>query len=238
VIAKGGGVVDDRRPMRSMFGVSSVLSVVLVSSLFGGCAAGLARVKSGVSGKPGMMTMPDVFKMTKAKAIATLQLAGHRGDIEWGDQLCGSVIDGKIIEQGEVCQQRPAPGQENSDRVLVTLLVQPEDPRHGNVGRHNEWHLMPDVVGMPLEQAQAALRAAGFTDERTHLDERTDARCKPRIVCATDPAALERAGQTSDRFVTFGADPSAPPPKPPVAEPGTEPPAETTPPPKPPDSYF
>jgi beta-lactam-binding protein with PASTA domain len=131
-----------------------------------------------------------------------LKLAGHTGDVSWDDQLCGSVVEGQIIERGEVCRQAPAAGQELSVGAPVRLLVQPEDPRHGEVGQFGEWHLMHDVVGLPLDQAQAAMRAAGFTDENTHVDEREDPACRPRIVCKTYPGALERAGQGSDRYLT------------------------------------
>ena len=52
---------------------SSSLSLALVvATLVPGCAAGMSRLKSGISGKPGMMSMPDLFRMSKAKAITTL----------------------------------------------------------------------------------------------------------------------------------------------------------------------
>jgi hypothetical protein len=92
---------------------------------------------------------------------------------------------------------------------------------------------------MPIEQAKLAMRKAGFTDEKTHIDERDEPGCRPRVVCNTYPAALERAGQTSDRYLTTGVDHTAPPPRPEPPDDETkpeEPPA--APPPKPPDSYF
>lgn len=225
---------------------SSSLSLALVvATLMPGCAAGMSRLKSGISGKPGMMSMPDLFRMSKAKAITTLKLAGHTGDVRWDDQLCGSVVDGKIIEKGEVCRQTPAAGQETSAQTLVTILVQPEDPRHGKVGQFGEWHLMPDVIGMPLDRAQVAMREAGFTDDKTHVDESDDSTCKPRIVCRSYPQALERTGQASDRYLTVGADPTARTTRPTRPEPEPDPeakpepkPEEPPPPPSKPESYF
>lgn len=219
------------------------VTLAVVNAPLGGCAAGMSRLKSGISSKPGMMSMPDLFGMAKAKAIATLQLAGHRGDVAWDDQLCGSVIDGQIVEKGDVCRQHPAPGAEMTVDAPVRILVQPEDPRHGRIGETGEWHLMPDVVGMPVTEAQAALRAAGFTDDRTHVDASEDRGCKPGVVCKTYPAALERAGQASDRYLTVGVHPAAravptrePEPEPqPEPEPDAPPPAT---PPKPPETYF
>lgn len=220
-------------------------SIVVVIPVLTGCAAGMSRLKSGLNGKPGVIAMPDLFRMSKAKAVSTLKLAGHTGDVSWDDQLCGSVIEGQIVEKGEVCRQTPAAGQELTAGAPVRLLVQPEDPRHGKIGQTGEWHLMPDVIGLPIAEAQVAMRQAGFTDERTHIDEREDAACKPRIVCKTYPEALERAGQTSDRYLTVGVDPTARAARPAPPEPEVESetkalPDEATPPPppKPPEGYF
>lgn len=207
----------------------------------------MSRLKSGLTGKPGIMSMPDLFRMSKAKAIATLQLAGHTGDVSWDDQLCGSVIDGQIVELGEVCRQHPAPGSELTYGSPVRILVQPEDPRHGHVGKFGEWHLMPDVVGMPLAQARAAMRAAGFKDEGTDIDEDDDPACKPGVVCRTYPGALERAGQSSGRSLSVGVDPTARATRTTKPEPEPEPeheakperdPDAPPPPPPPPESYF
>jgi beta-lactam-binding protein with PASTA domain len=197
-------------------------SIVAIIALLTGCAAGMSRLKTGLDGKPGVISMPDVFRMSKAKAISTLKLAGHSGDVAWDDQLCGSVVDGQIVEKGEVCRQTPAAGQELPASGPVSLLVQSEEPRHGKVGQFGEWHLMPDVIGLSLDEAVVAMRAAGFTDERNHIDERDDPGCKPRVVCRTYPEAFERAGQDSDRYITVGVDAAAhaadPPPPPPTLE--------------------
>ena len=234
---------DDGTMRRKVRG-SLIVSVVLASAGLPGCAASMSRLQTGITGQPGTMSMPDLFRMSKTKAVATLKLAGHAGDVSWDDQLCGSVVEGTIIEQGEVCRQSPAAGTSSSTRTAVRLLVQLEDPRHGNVGKTGEWHLLPAVVGMTLDDAQAAMRAAGFTDERTHVDEANEPGCKPRRVCRTYPVALERAGQNSDRYLTLGVDPDARPRTPPPtaeAEPPAEPPpdeAPAPPPPKPPEGYF
>lgn len=227
---------------------SVVARVCLVAALSAGgtgCAAGMSRLKSGIAGTPGSMSMPNLLRMSKAEALSTLKLAGHHGDVTWSDQLCGSVVDGQIVEKDDICQQTPAAGQQLDQGAPVHLLAQPEDPRHGHVGESNEWHLMPAVVGLPLAKAQVAMREAGFTDERTHVDTATEAGCKPGIVCRTYPVALERAGQHGDRYLTVGADPTRPPPPPrarpdePTAHEDDDASAPPPPPPPPkPDSYF
>jgi hypothetical protein len=212
-----------------------------MSSALKARAGGLAGNGGAGGASSRTIVLPDLIRMTKAQAITALAVAGFEGDIDWDDQLCGSVIDGVIIEKGQVCRQHPPAGREQPSRLPITLLIQPEDPRHGNVGKFGEWHLMPDVVGMPVDQARAAMRAAGFTDEHTHLDLREEPDCKPSRVCRTYPGALERAGQSSDRVLFVGADPGAPPitVEPPTHEgapPATSPPPATKPEDKP-DSF-
>ena len=222
-------------------------TMVAIIPLVTGCAAGMSRLKTGLNAKPGVIAMPDLFRMSKTKAVSTLKLAGHTGDISWDDQLCGSVVDGQIVEKGEICRQTPAAAQDLPVGGAVTLLVQSEDPRHGKVGQFGEWHLMPDVVGLSIDKARDAMHVAGFTDERTHMDERDEPGCRPGIVCRTYPAALERAGQDSDRYLTVGIAPKSPAadaPPPASGREGAPAPtpdaSATTPPPpaKAPDSYF
>jgi hypothetical protein len=202
------------------------------TSSIGGGSSG-----NGSSGSSHSFVMPDLFRMTKDQAVAALKQAGFDGNIDWDDQLCGSVVEGQIIEKGQVCRQSPPAGREQSSRLPLTILVQPEDPRHGRVGQFGEWHLMPNVVGMPIEKAKVAMRTAGFTEERTHIDARAESGCKPNHVCRTYPEGLTRAGQTSDRYLIIGADPTAEPkPEPkPEAKPETKP--ETKPEPSP-DPFF
>jgi hypothetical protein len=44
-------------------------SIVAIIALLTGCAAGMSRLKTGLNGKPGVIAMPDLFRMSKAKAI-------------------------------------------------------------------------------------------------------------------------------------------------------------------------
>lgn len=96
----------------------------------------------------GNVTIPNVFKIREDEAIAALRRAGVQGDIGRDGSLCGSLVEGRIIERGEVCYQHPAPGRVQGARLPVTIRVQSEDPRHGNVGKVSEWRLMPKLVGM------------------------------------------------------------------------------------------
>ncbi|KAB2892759.1 MAG: PASTA domain-containing protein [Kofleriaceae bacterium] len=184
----------------------------------GGGTSGGGGGGGGGASRP--IVIPDLFRMTKDEAVAALERAGFDGTISWDDQLCGSVVEGQIIEKGEVCRQHPPAGREQGSRLPISILVQPEDPRHGKVGEFGEWHLMPDVVGMHVDKARAAMRAAGFTEERTRISVREEAGCKPHHVCSTYPEALKRSGQGSDRVLVVGADPTA---KAPEAKPEAKP---------------
>ena len=164
----------------------------------------LSTSTSGAS-SDGNVTIPDVFKLKKADAIAALRKAGVEGSIDEDSNLCGSTVNGKIIELGEVCYQHPAPGQRQGARLVVSITVQTEDPRHGDIGRNTEWRLMPNLIGMTYDQAIAEMKRSGFT--RTDLIQRTDsedAACKPDVVCQENPDVLTRAGLDDGKLLYVG----------------------------------
>ncbi len=158
--------------------------------------------------QPGNVRIPNMFRMQKDAALAALKRAGFQGSVSDDSSLCGSVVEGQIIELGEVCYHHPVAGAEQPARLPLTLRVQTEDPRHGRIGDHLEWHLMPDVIGMPLARAKQAMKDAGFTEERTRISVRDDGGCKPLHVCQTFPEVLTRSGINSDRVLIVQADPS------------------------------
>lgn len=153
----------------------------------------------------GDLVMPDLRFMPIDKAEAALKTAGFQGTVTREDSLCGSVVDGRIVELGQVCAQFPPAGRRQGPKLPVSLRAQTEDPRHGNLGKVNEWHLMPKVVGMTLAEARAALKQAGFTDEET-INEQTvsEAGCQAGRVCRSYPDGLERAGQHSGKTLFVG----------------------------------
>lgn len=171
----------------------------------------LGASSSSASSDTGDVTIPDVFKLEKDAAIAALRRAGVQADIREENSLCGSTVDGTLIELDEVCYQFPPAGRVQSARFVVTIRVQTEDPRHGNVGKNTEWRLMPDLVGKTYEQALAEMRRNGFLQDdllqQTSADETS---CKPRVVCRQYPAPMERVGITSRKVIYVGQDPNAP----------------------------
>jgi hypothetical protein len=193
---------------------------VAVICLGTGCKFSTAAFGPSTTSAPrGNATVPQVFLLQQDAALAAIKQAGFTGSITFDTSLCGSAVDGHIVERGAVCYQQPAAGQVMATSLPMTLRVQTEDPRHGKVGQFGEWHLMPDMKGMPLAQAQQAMRDAGFTDENTQVGELDEPGCAPMHVCRSFPDALARAGQSSGRVLFVGRDPNAKaaqPAKPPV----------------------
>ena len=160
----------------------------------------------------GNITIPNVFGMSKEQAIAELRRAGFQGDVTDDSSLCGSLIDGRVIELGIVCYQHPPAGRVQGARLPISIRVQSENPWHGNVGKLNEWRLMPDLVGMSVEQARAEMKRVGFDrDDRVFLSWVDEPSCKPLTVCRTHPEALQRVGVSSTKVVVAGRDPTAKP---------------------------
>jgi beta-lactam-binding protein with PASTA domain len=88
------------------------------------------------------------------------------------------------IEAGRVCGQQPRAGAQQSARLAVTLELARSTER-GGVGTSSEWVKMPDVVGMPVDQATDVLEKAGFT--KIVVQQRVDSECKPDVVCKQNP---------------------------------------------------
>jgi hypothetical protein len=156
-------------------GISYFVRMVAVLVVIPACAASSSFGLSGLGGSGrdpnAQATIPDVFKMRKDDAIAAMRRAGVQADISEDSSLCGSVVEGKLVETGEVCYQFPPPGRVQGARLPVSIRIQTEDPRHGNIGKVSEWRLMPKLVGLTYEKALAEMRRAGFTrdDRLTHV---------------------------------------------------------------------
>lgn len=187
-------------------------------------AAGCVLAPSGLSpagavgGGPGVstadtagqLTVPNLFGLSKEQAIAALRRAGYQGDPTEDSSVCGSVVDGRVVELGQVCYQHPPAGRVQGARLPLSIRVQRESPWHGNAGKANEWRLMPTLVGLSVVQAQARLKQIGFPREDlvrvVWVDEPG---CQPLTVCRTQPTPLERAGVNSEQVVFAGRDPDA-----------------------------
>lgn len=193
-------------------------AVVMISSgcsfnaKLGGGAKNPGSSSSGgtSSGASELITVPELTWLSEADARKALANAGHRGTVSVDTSLCGSTLDGKVVALGIVCYQHPPAGREQGARLPIQIKVQTEDPYHGRIGQHGEWHLMPDVVGKTVADARVALRKAGFTlEERIKISEVNQPACAVGRVCRTYPEALNRLGLKSDMVLYVSAAPTA-----------------------------
>jgi beta-lactam-binding protein with PASTA domain len=170
-------------------------------------AAPLVLMSVGsASAQVGGREVPDILSLTLPQARAALDRAGYTEVVirEKTTQLCGPVVAGRIFETGQICQQDPKPGRRDFFK-WINVTVQKEDPRHGNLGKPNEWHLMPDVTSKTPADAMVALREAGLTnDGSVQISHVTEPGCKPGLVCRTYPKPHERIGLNSGKVLYVG----------------------------------
>jgi hypothetical protein len=186
--------------------------LMVVGALMAGCSMSSSLGRPRGPASPSQVGMPDLIRMSKGDAEAKLNALGLTGTVEYDKSLCGNTVNGQLVELGEVCYQSPAAGTTQSSRVPITLRVQDEDPRHGKIGEHMEWHLIPNVIGMTLEDAKKAMVEAGFRNEqRTQVIPVDDQGCEPGRVCRTMPSPMLRWGLNSDRILYVKDQPGATP---------------------------
>lgn len=212
--------------------VSSACALT-TSSTFGTRGTSTTSSAPSGDGERRIVTVPNVVLMSRADAEATLRRAGFAHPPSVDTSLCGSTLEHTtIVELGQVCSQAPAAGQQTSTTISVSIRVQTEDPRRGDLGNGRFWFLMPNLVGTDLDAARAKLRALGFISKDVQISYVEDGSCKANIVCRTYPEQMTRTDNTSDK-VFYVARPLAPAtipgqpptnPGQPAAKPGQPPP--------------
>lgn len=192
------------------------LTLAAVLAMQVGCIvkSGTMGTQTGGGGPDanGNVTIPDLFGMTREQAAEAVAQAGVSRELSEEPAMCGSVVNGQIVEIGQVCTQRPLAGTTQSARLAVAVTLQDEDPRHGGQGS-TEWRLMPQLVGLTLDEARTAMRAAQFEGgARVKLYRVREAGCTPDKICRSSPDGMSRAYLSTNVYVYMGLDPSAPPP--------------------------
>ncbi|HEU0035552.1 MAG TPA: PASTA domain-containing protein [Kofleriaceae bacterium] len=181
------------------------LSACQFSTSMGGGPHGpsTSTTPAPTSGPGRSVTMPNLFGMTRAEAEATLARLGFQKPLSIDDHsLCGSVVDGKIVELGRVCYQSPAPGQSTSTTLTSSVRIQTENPYGGTLPGGRTWFLMPNLVGQPVDAARAKLRELGYVTKDVKIAYVDD--CGPNLVCRTGPEPLTRTDTTSDKVFWVG----------------------------------
>jgi beta-lactam-binding protein with PASTA domain len=123
------------------------------------------------------------------------------------------------VEKGEICQQEPIANRVlSSQKTNIAVIVQQDDPWHGHykgdpTDPQNQWHRMPKVIGMTVEDAKAAIKKAGFTIEKlTEVVSTQDPACRIGLVCRQYPEALHSNRETAKRSLIVGEEIPAPTP--------------------------
>ncbi|MBE7447714.1 MAG: PASTA domain-containing protein [Kofleriaceae bacterium] len=138
--------------------------------------------------------VPDLTGKTEAEAEAALRAAGFTGatlEIMPDRFLCEYDDDAKMVAQGQICNQDPQAGARRLEtRAPIKVVIERDTFEAGGAGTTSEWRRMPQVVGLPVEAAQALLAEKGFgPDEFIVEDGHT---CAAGTVCETRPEAGKR----------------------------------------------
>jgi hypothetical protein len=156
-------VVSDRR-MERRSKPSSRLVWAIVGFLVVALALGGAVLAGAFSGgatgppsasSPTRIVVPNVVGLSTGQAIARLQASGLENQTEF--QTSGTVPNGVVLEQS------PHAGSSVSRREAVNLAVS-TGPTAGAVV------VVPNVVGMSLSEAAAALQAVGLYNSIDNLN--------------------------------------------------------------------
>ena len=203
-------------------GLSNVLWLVML--VLSGCSKDdLLGTMSSLTGE---RRMPDLVGKNLAEANARVALVGlgpiTQFDIS-GDRSCqiDLIHDNQIVivEKGQICQQEPIANRVlSSQKTNIAVIVQQDDPWHGHykgdpTDPQNQWHRMPKVIGMTVEDAKAAIKKAGFTIEKlTEVVPTQDPACRIGLVCRQYPEALHSNRETAKRSLIVGEEIPAPTP--------------------------
>ncbi len=164
---------EERRGRVWMYsGLAALLVVLLAAGYFGGKAAGWW----GTSAKS--LTIPtNLVNQSATAAQAELRQMGFT-NVSTKNQTSSQVLHGNVIAV------TPAPGTTiKSDQAVVLAVSSGAAPVQ-----------IPNVVGLPVDQATAALQAAGFVANTTQQASTTVAQ---GLVISTNPPFGQSAGHGS-----------------------------------------
>ena len=138
--------------------------------------------------------VPSVIGLTPDQATAKLVALGFKDTVlELPPNLGCHYEDDKrdIVPVGSICNQEREPGQILMSNAKLRVVIERDTYQHGGVENQNEWHRMPDVVGMPVDRARALLRDRGFGDDEFEIGAARTS-CGAGLVCDQRPKADTR----------------------------------------------
>ena len=167
----------------------------------------------GGGGGSGPITMPNLVGMTEAQASAAVKAAGFAGDMEQSRPV---ECENAPQVEGQVNCQDPEAGKSVTRTAMVVVNVY-----HSHMSEGGKQQLLLDsVVGMPPDQAKAAIKKVHpnwqFTisaPTNSGGGEIYDAKCGENKVCSTGLAGdPDVAGSSVVLYVNKKVKLTAPPP--------------------------
>lgn len=176
-----------------------------------------SEIRVVLSAGPERHPVPAIAGMSMRDARTLLERYGFTVAIR-------RVVSGE--EEGSLLGMRPVAGSNAVVPSVVNIFLSAGPPKLA----------VPNVLTLPLDEAQSRLRAAGFQLGRVSYDP--DSAEPVGVVVAQRPAAADSLRRGAGVGVTLsGADPNPPPPEPAEPEGGDSVPAEGEPQPPPPQEF-
>ena len=142
--------------------------------------------------------MPDVRGDDLITVLKKVDAMGSGGRVGTDTHRSCVHEESEDLKPRTVCGQNPFPGRETSGTMIgVTLTA---DAVEAVMVAST---IMPDVVGMSIDEATATLEAAGLT--RTRVKEMSAPDCQPGTVCSTKPEAGNKAYAQTVQTLFIGA---------------------------------
>ncbi len=135
--------------------------------------------------------LPRLIGLTPEKATAELVRLGFEdGALQMPPDLICTYDDEKrdLVPVGTICNQERSPGSPLMSDAKVRVVIEYDTFEHGGVHAGDEWHRMPNVIGMPIDKARAVLRDHGFVDSEFAIGEARSS-CGRGMVCEQVPKA-------------------------------------------------
>ena len=152
------------------------------------------------------LEVPSIIGLTPAAATAKLVALGFMDTVlEMPPNLGCDYADEKrdIVPVGAICAQERDPGQILMSNAKLRVVIERNTYEHGGVEVENEWHRMPDLVGLPLARARAILRDRGFGEDEFEIGEARTS-CGAGLVCDQRPKADTRKFASSRGELNIG----------------------------------
>ena len=151
------------------------------------------------------LAVPNLSGLTPDQARAKLVEIGFKDDALQipPDMGCSYDDEKQMVKVGTICNQEREAGSKLMSNAKLRVVVEHDTYEHGGVESGNEWHRMPELIGMPLARAQALLRDRGFADDEFTVGEARTS-CGAGKVCEQRPKPDNRKFKSTPGELNIG----------------------------------